>query len=741
ERIEVLRDGAAAQYGSDAIAGVINLVLKKSTDLEVTLNYGQNFSHEQRGYKAGESLNGTNTDASLLASGFYQDWTNNTSDKWHYDGQSFIGGISKGFNIGKGFVNASFQYWRQGKSNRAGLDPNYQYFGKTKVGQKDVFVTPALLKTDTVSLNPKEATFDRENWWFGKSELDDYSGFLNASFPLSKTTELYAFGGYSRRNGSGPCFWRRPNVDNNVRSINPDGYLPNVRPVNIDFSAAGGVKFKLANWKGDASINYGHNNFNFKGITQNVSLGDVADIADPALKARTSFDGGGTKFSQLSGNLDLSKEFQIGLATPLNLAGGFEYRTETYEIYAGERASYENGLQKIQDGPNEGKVAPVGCQCVQAFHKLDATSKSRQNTAVFFDAEADLIKNLSFGLAARLENYTDFGSTFNWKASARYEIQKGLAIRGAISTGFRAPALQQQFYSNRSLQATSSGDLSQTGTFPVETPIAKILGAKPLKAEKSNNYSLGLTFNRKNFSISVDAYKIDLVDRIILSEQFEQGKEKLSLPRYLDTLAGNNKDFLGIQKLNYFTNGLNTSTKGIDITGSYNFIFSSKQNLKVTLSANFTKTKITNEAEIGTPAELSKYSSTPLLGHTNQVSMEYGTPRSVVNVIFNYNYKNFGITYRPTYFGKIIASERFGGNNPLNDQTYKGTLIHNLEISESLVNKTLRLALGANNLWDTYPEKRFKSMSLAGILPYSGYVPYGFTGRYVYLRVQYNLKK
>ena len=736
ERIEVLRDGAAAQYGSDAIAGVINIVLKKNTDLQVSFNYGQNFSHEKRGYGAGEGLNGMNTDETLMSDPYYLNWVDTTYNKWHYDGQSIVASIAKGVNIGKGTLHGSFQFWKQGKSSRNGLDPKYQYFA---YNGNDTIMPDG---SDTITYDPREATINRENWWYGKSEMIDYSGFVNFDMPFSSSIGLYAFGGVSRRNGSGPCFWREPLSKNTVRAIHPNGYLPNVRPKMLDLSGAVGIKGLLGTVHYDISQTVGHNDFNFTGHTLNVSLGDYTSISDPELQARTFFEGGGTKFMQWTTNADFSTMFDVGLASDLHVAAGAEFRNESYEIYAGEPAAYTNGEIPVLDGPQQGATAVVGTQCVQSFHALDQVDATRSNWAIYGDFEVDLLQPLTIGAALRYENYSDFGANFNYKFSGRWAVTNKLAIRAAVSTGFRAPGLPQMYYSNRSLQTDDkTGELAQTGTFPVESEMAKAVGAKPLEAEKSTSFSGGITIKESNLSVSIDAYRVYVDDRILLSEKFK-GRDSASAAQftaYLDAVAPND-DYKGIQQINYFINGLNTVTDGLDIVLRYLATINENNALRFTYAAGFTRTRLRNESSLDTPEELKPFTDQKLLEHTNLNNIQYATPNTIMNFIINYNYKNFNAMWKGIYYGSLTASERFAGNNPDNDQFYDGQLIHNVEINNTFLNGALVAAIGANNLLDTYPEKRYKAQAFYGRLPYSGYVPYGFTGRYVYIRLGYTLK-
>ncbi len=736
ERIEVLRDGAAAQYGSDAIAGVINIVLKKSSDLNINITYGQNMGKETRGYASGEGLALGESDADFQSGRYNKDWISTQEEITHNDGQSFVAAISKGFSIGKGSIHGSIQLWRQGRSDRAGLDPEYQYFGTLPSG--DLTTTPAELDLPTTTLDAREATFDRENWWFGKSELTDVSTFINGDMPLQGQSKIYFFGGISRREGRGPCWWRQPRSNNTVRSVRPNGYLPKITPILQDYSGSVGVKGLVGEWAYDLSQTVAHSDFNFKGETLNVSLGDTANPSEAGLAQQTGYDGGGTQFSQAITNFDISRGVNIGLASPMNLAFGTEYRYEQYQIYAGEPAAYTDGGVSVIGGPNDGTEAVIGTQCVPSFTDLDEQEADRSNIAFYADVEADILQPLTFGAALRYENYTDFGSTLNGKVSSRWAIAEGIAFRASLSTGFRAPALAQQFYSNRSLQPAGDGTLRQTGTFPVNTEVARALGAQELRPEKSTNISGGITLTENQISITMDAYQIDVDDRIILSEQFAgivDASGTNLLKEYLATIVPDG----GITQANFFTNGLNTRTQGLDVIIRYHTDMNINSTLGLTFAANYNRTRITNASEVETPETLKSFSETPLLGHTNRVRMENSAPGSIMNFIIDYSLSSFDVMFKSVYYGSIVTSERFANNRPLYDQIYDGRVINDIELGYRLLDNRMKIALGSNNLFNVYPEKRFKAMSRNGIFPYSGFVPYGFTGRYVYARVSLTL--
>ena len=770
--IEILRDGAAAQYGSDAIAGVINIKLKKSTKLEMSVTYGMNFSTEKRGYLPNEGLLPGQTDACLFAGncnedsmgdpledangqaidpegrrkGSIVDWTDNRETKDHRDGETTIYSISKGFEIGDAFIHGSVQWWHQEPSSRSGVDPTLQYFAR-----RESQTTPGTLEftdsataflnafndadvTNDYALDPREVSFNRdENWWFGKSELTDLSAFVNAEIPINESHTVYAFGGYSERDGRGPCFWRNPNSNNTVRAIHPDGYLPNVMPEITDRSLTVGSRGEIAGFDYDVSYTAGHNDFNFKGRTLNASLGTGSP---------TFFEGGGTKFDQSTLNIDLTREVDIGMTSPLNVAFGAEYRKEEYEIYAGQTEAFINGGVAVLDGPNAGDTTVVGTQCAQAFNTRDEIVADRDNSAFYVDLETDFSR-ATVGFAIRAEDYSDFGSTSDGKLAFRYALTDAIAFRAAASTGFRAPALQQQYYQNISLQSDSSSPtgLKQTGTLSTQNEAAQLLGAKQLEAEESTSISAGFTVKTENFSLTIDGYSIDVDDRILLSNQFsnpldDNGNIK---PGFQDLRAflQANTSLEDVTAVTYFINGLDTSTNGVDLVGKYSTGLQ-QGTLDLTLAANFTDTDVERVAD--TPAELTPFTDQKITGETLLNNVKNGAPEKMVNAIADFNNERFGLLWKSTYYGSILVAERFSADRPYYFQQYDGQWIHNAEASFKFDNG-VTWSFGSNNLFDKYPNKRHKSQSFLNRLPYSGYVPYGFMGRYIYMRLSYSSKE
>ncbi len=702
ERIEVLRDGAAAQYGSDAISGVINIVLKEKPGLDVSVNYSQYASSVTRGYSADEGLrDGENNDN--------YSWSETggigaEEDVSHSDGQAVDLHLGYGVPVGKGSFYASGQFRTRDRANRAGLDPRQQYID----GSED----------------PREAGFDRLNHRYGNGEFDNVSLFINGAVPIGESSaQFYAFGGYNYRNGATGCFYRRSLDNRTVRAIHPDGFLPLLDNTLKDLSASAGVKGSMGEWAYDLSAVYGTNSFNF-GVdnTNNASFGTTID--------QTTFDAGTLKFRQMTTNFDLFRGVDIGTASPLNVAIGAEFRADNYQIEPGEPTSYQNGGEPVLDGPNAGSAAPVGSSCFPGFGPANETDTSRTNFGVYVDLENNLTPALLLGVAARFENYSDFGSTSTFKVASRVSVSPEFALRGAFSTGFRAPSLAQ---TNYSAIATNfiDGVPFEVGTFPVHNPVARALGAEDLEAETSVNISAGASVSVNNFSLTADVYQIDINDRIVFTENFTGG----GIP-----------DFLATQGINanggrFFTNAVETRTQGLDITGRLGIPLENGS-VRFTLAANFNDTEITNKDEIETPALLQEFTSTALFGRTEIGRFEVGQPDSKINFTVNYDVSVWRFMLRVQRYGEVTdlnsgaPDPDTGINN--RDETFSAKVISDLEVGRKLADG-VNLAIGANNLLDTYPDKQLKVNSFNGIFPYDGLSPFGFFGRSVYARLGVSL--
>lgn len=724
ERIEVLRDGASAQYGSDAIAGVINIILKNTTGFDVEATVGTHLTTMERGYQPNEGLFDGITNTALRDNGtlYSYDWLDKTEQVNYSDGQRLNLHLGKGFKFGDGSMYISGQFRHQGRTNRQGSDVRINYFTQPNG-----------------AFDAREASFDRnDNFRYGDAQFKDYSLFLNGETGVGTKSTFYVFGGASYRDGLSGCFFRRASDNRTVRSIYPDGFLPLINARITDLSLGSGLKGKMGeHWNYDLSQVVGSDAFALHmQNTHNTSLGGLNQFkfSDADIKQSTDMYDGTLKFLQATTNFDLTRSFNIsGFASDLNLALGVEFRHENYGIKPGEISSYFDGNSVsggVQDGPSKGSRAAAGCQCFPGWK--DDIQDNRQSFALYSEVEADPLKRWTTSLAARFEYYTDFGATLNGKFATRLELVDGFALRGAISTGFRAPSLGQSNYS--AIQTTTIGTtLIETGFFPVATQIARALGAQDLDPEKSLNSSIGLTFNSGNFVLTVDAYRIGIKDRVILSEQF-QGKtgpngEDL-LEQYLLSQG------LSAAQGSYFTNALDTRTAGVDVTSRLG-VNAGSGKLKFTLSANINRTKITNKDQVTTPAVLTQYSETPLLGDLEFNRFENATPRNVVNFMVNYDLKKFSTFLRLSRYGKTT----FGDFNDFGNLVFQNNspkFVSDLELGCKL-SKQASIHLGSNNLFDVYPDKVRKDLAFNGIFQWDGTSPVGFNGRFIYARIAYNL--
>ena len=467
ERIEVLRDGAAAQYGSDAIAGVINIVLRQGGD-------GGNVSASYGGHMT--SVDPIDDDIT--------------------DGQTATISFNKGFSLGDGFLNVSGEYRDRSATNRSGFDQ------LPTIGFAE-FIVP-VPPSGTPEAAPNDAVAGQRNYRMGDSQSEDLNLSFTAGVDLDTGLALYGFGTYSDREAEGSNFFRYPVSDNNVAAIHPNGFLPIGVADVTDFSLAGGIKGEVSGWRVDGSLVFGRNTFddNLKNSV-NSSLG----AASP-----TSFSRAEYEYSQTVVNLDASRALDIG-GSPVNIATGIEFRREDYESTAGDEASYVAGPVTAGEG---GRTARIGAQAGAGLQPDETVDVDRNSFAVFVDAEFSPTETFLFSAAVRYEDFDDFGDTTNGKLAARWEVVEDFALRASVSTGFRAPSLPQAFFSGSSNSFGPGGALIATVNLPVSDPLARANGAVDLEPEESDSRSLGFTWSYESFNLSVDYYEVDIDDRIVL---------------------------------------------------------------------------------------------------------------------------------------------------------------------------------------------------------------------------------
>jgi iron complex outermembrane receptor protein len=399
---------------------------------------------------------------------------------------------------------------------------------------------------------------------------------------------------------------------------------------------------------------------------------------------------------------------------------------ENYTIDAGEEAGYADGGFDVLDGPNAGAGAAVGCQCLPGLAPNNEQDRDRDALSFYVDAEADVKDGLLVNVAVRAEDYSDFGNHTTGKVAMRYEIQDGLAARGSISTGFRAPALQEAYFSSIATNFID-GIPYEVGTFPVDTEPAIALGAKPLEPETSMNVSMGMTYKDDTFSLAVDAYSITVDDRITMSETFNGSGATSDMATFF---ADRGIPAVGGR---YFFNGINTETNGLDIVATMNQDLSNGT-LLLKAAMNFNDTEVTNKGDLVTPAELADYTTDQLLGRANTVRFESSSPAEM----FQFSAR----VQRPTSTW-MVKMNRWGevtipSGTVDREQVLSGKWTTDMEYSWQ-ANSQVRVSVGMNNVFDVYPDKTIKRNSFNGIFQHSGYSPFGFNGRYVYTRLDMTL--
>ena len=664
--IEVLRDGAAAQYGSDAIAGVINIVLKSQTG-ETQLS----------------STIGTTAEG---------------------DGDLVSASANRGFAFGDGgYLNLSLEGRRRGATNRAG--PDSLRVDPPRVTQR---IGDSLAK-------------DAYLWW-------------NAALPLSQGSELYAFGGISKRTGDSAGFFRSKGDGRTVPAVYPNGFLPNIVTTVKDASFAIGYRRDLAgDWKLDASVNRGHSELGFhERETINVSYWyEPKSATSLYLESPLEADTGKLKFDQTTVNLDVHGPLELG-GRKIALAGGVEYRRDNYAIDAGDPVSYQYGRTNnpaivIRD--QLGGIAASGTQGFPGYTPATAIDAGRHNIALYIDAEHKLTEQLLVAGALRYEKYSDFGATTNGKLSLRYDPTRQFGVRATVSTGFRAPGVQQRFYSSVSTNLNAAGVLTETLTAREGSAVTRAFGIAPLKQETSKNASVGLVLRpASNFSVTADLYRIDIDDRIVFSSSIapESGACTTAAACPIKAIL----DPLKVGQAQFFTNAIDTSTKGLDIVAEHTTRMSGST-LVLSGQLGFNKTRVKQ-----------RHSQSPVLSGAQlfddaQVTLiERGQPRQHHVIAADYTAGPWNLNTRANYYGAVQGQ---GFTAPF-IQTWDAKWLVDMSLRYAFT-KRLSVSVGANNLFDTYPTEWDKER--AAPFPQLGFTrcwetcPIGVNGRSMYARADW----
>jgi iron complex outermembrane receptor protein len=692
ERIEVLRDGASSQYGSDAIAGVVNIVMKEGQFSPfVNATGGRYFTG--KGYPD----DGTTADVN--------------------------GGV--GIKLGRGSLGLFGEFQDREPTNRAFPDGTLE----------DLSGITDVVDTMTGKILQKRNGVPQPVNHLGDGLERDLLSFANLRMPLNATgsTEFYAFGGFSNRVGTGNGYYRKPLNNRNWPEIYPNGFLPEFRPNVNDFSAAGGVRSNLSGWSADLGAIYGKNIFNYRlRNTLNPSLGPclvtpcapgvdgvLGTADDPGIVNQTSFDAGGLRRGEFLVGLNLAKPLDLGLPNPVSVAFGGVYRRETYEIVAGETASWINGGHLDQDSAG---LAPAGSSVFSGFSPSDVSNNSRDNVGAYLDLESNLTQQVLLNIAGRYEHYSDFGSRVTGKAAVRVQPSKQLVLRGTASTGFRAPGLAQSWFSHVTTNFIL-GSLVEIGNFPVSHPASRLFGAQPLRDETSVNFSGGVVVSpMDNFTVAVDVFHIKINHRILLGATYD-GTSDSVVGRILTE-----NGFTTIGGVQFPTNALDTKTDGIDLTGNLRLPTGSST-LDLNAGVNYTKNKIVRVGGLPPILQGTATSYTGALDLLTTLAITRERPDWRGTLTANWSAGRFHVLGRGSYYGSGESAEFGGGVG----EKFSGKTLFDAEVGYRF--SQVNLSIGAKNLFDTYPSRLFdRNNNNDFTFPWAVTSPFGYNGRFLYVR-------
>ncbi|QHS59877.1 TonB-dependent receptor [Chitinophaga agri] len=699
DRVEILRDGAAAQYGSDAIAGVINIILKSTVNrLTVNVTTGANVTAQ-----ADDNI----------------------------DGQTVQTGVNYGIPVGQkgGYINFGGSYDYRNYTNRSG--PWVGAIYRTYPGGVD--------KTDSF-LVANNITRNDIRMRAGQSRLRSAQLFMNASIPLENNAEVYFFGGVGYRNGNAAGVYRLPHDSRNIIEIYPLGFLPQIQSDIYDRSFAGGIRGNIGDWKVDFSNTYGRNEFGFK--VEN-SLNASLEKASP-----TRFTCGGPVFTQNTTNLDFSRRLDV--LQGVDVAFGAEHRFEQYQLVAGAENSYTdygratrigtdaNGNDILIPDPQgaintifgpDGSARPGGAQVFPGFRPENAIKATRSAIAGYLDVEANFSRAFLLGGALRFENYNDFGSTLNGKLTTRYKLSDKTAIRASASTGFRAPSLHQRYYSSTSTLFVD-GVPYEVGTFTNDSRPAQLLGIPELKPEKSRSVSAGFTGSFGKFNLTLDGYFTRINDRIVYTDQFSGSNA--------DTASAIDKEIyqlLSLANANraaFFANAINSETKGIDLVLTYSTRLGTGT-FRADLSGTYSYTQRVGDIQA---SEKLKGKEHIYFSRASRIYLERSVPREKVNLTLSYNIGKFNAFLRNVHFGSVEEAT----NDPNFYQTFSAKVVTDVAVGYKLT-PALKLSAGSNNVLDVYPDLVTNPANTTNNqFRYSRRATqFGYNGRFLFARLELNL--
>ncbi|MEM1434909.1 MAG: TonB-dependent receptor [Pseudomonadota bacterium] len=691
ERIEVLRDGAAAQYGSDAIAGVINIILKEQPEGgRLFAAAGENFDRD--------------------------------------DGEFLNAGLNTGLALGEnGFLNLSLDYRDRQGSERANPVPI-----PTEPGSGFRFFPDVDNGGGTFSVDPREGLVDRLVRNYGNYPADFYSASANVGYRIGDV-ELYSFATYAERSSTLFFTFRRPRDGRNNGELFPNGFIPEERIDETDFQVVAGVRGTTAGFDWDVSASTGTNEADwFNPLGANASLGEFSP---------TQFYLGAFETEEDVFQVDVTRGFDSGIGD-LQVSFGAQYRREAFEIRAGDpkgTITYE-GPDIVLPGD------PRGAQGFPAFGPEDVNDETRHNVGIYGELGLQATDNIFLSAAARFEDYSDFGEESIFKLAGRWDPTPWLGVRASFNTGFRAPGIQQLGFRGTRGQFV---DLDLDGvaetivlrqTLPPTEAAADALGASPLQPETSTTFSAGVTITPGyGLTITLDAYQIDVEDRIVLSSQFNRGD---GTPALGGGTIGNQVSLLldaagidpSVEGVNYFTNSIDTSSRGVDLVLSYR---NETDVGTFTINGAFNYNEVDIDRIASNPPELAglvladgqplqQFDRARLGTYTDEF------PETKLVLSSMYDYGRLGVTLRATQFGSFDNIN----NNPAADTSNDAEWIVDLEARYSLENG-LMFTAGSNNIFNTYPDE-VRAEGAFGGGQYDGNSPFGFTGGTWYLSAEYS---
>ncbi len=735
DKVEILRDGAAAQYGSDAIAGVMNINLKKSVN-ELTASYYTST------YKEG-------------------------------DGATQQVMANYGLPLGKngGFINMTGEITSRGSTTRTpdggydGVVYDAPYlnnqtkdaYGNTIITNPEALANPGneALTTDEGLMEARGLTRKDFQMINGLSKMTNSALFLNMGVPLTERSRFYAFGGLNYRNTLSGCYYRFPRQqDRVIYQVYPNGFLPQLTSIITDKSLTTGIQGKLGVFDIDFSNTFGSSKFRYGMVnTINASYGP---------ESPTTMRLGDNIFTQNTTSLALSHYFDNPFGSTIkgvNVAFGAEMRIENFQITPGQEESYTKGTYGTFVAPednynytqniNPDVKNPDGsdlilpyrgfrydfsgyspnCQCFRGFTPQQQADAYRNVAAGYVDVEADFSPRFTVSGAARFENYSDFGSVLTGKLAARYSILDNLHLRGSVSSGFRAPSLHELYYAQTSTVFTPDGVPFDVGFFTNQSSAAKALGIPKLKEENSRNVSFGVAFEpMQGFEITADAYWFRVTDKVILTGNFEGS-----------AVGGRFKEVVGDGAAQFFTNGADVESKGLDLVANYTKTFGTSK-IILSLAANWNKTQFVAvhpaKLNLGSDATLTDAEITDLyLSRSVRGGYEEGNPRQ--KYIFSATFMPAKWTFmaRAIYYGSVWSRSSYADETSGEYYDYKldARTTFDLSAGYTLI-KGLNLSVGGENIFNAYPTRILPALTDSNRFGYENF-QMGFQGAYYYARL------